>query len=506
MLRKILTLIILAVLILSLDVMPSQAYTDEAVLEAIELGVPWLAVQQQPDGKWSDPWYGEPIASTSFAILKLQEYAYENGWSPFDEEYPYYDYVIAGLDFLFNWATTVDFGECGDGIKFFDGGHETYSTGVAMMAIAASREPDRVVGALGSAVDGWTYQEILQENVDYFTCAQNPDGGWRYWYTNEPSDNSNTGYAVLGLRYAEEFGVPIPQTLKDNLSVFIDAIQFDMDGHPDDGGSEYTVGGGWVNVLKTGNLLFEMAFVGDAVTDQRVQDALDYIERHWNDMNDDPGWRNHNQAMYCLMKGFGAFGIEEIEVSEAPVNWFHEFADDLLARQLDDGSWPSDYWGGPLLATEWALLTLEKIAPPPVEIQVPVDIKPTSCRNPLNVKDKGVLPVAILGTEDFDVTQVDPSTVLLEGVAPLRWSYEDVATPYEPYVGKEDAFDCTTDGPDGFLDLVFHFNTQEIITAIGDVNDGDVLVLQLTGNLLEDFGGTPIVGEDVVVILKKGKK
>jgi len=134
---------------------------------------------------------------------------------------------------------------------------------------------------------------------------------------------------------------------------------------------------------------------------------------------------------------------------------------------------------------------------------VPTDIRPQSCPNPLNVNAKGVLPVAILGTEGFDVTAVDPASVLLEGVAPLRWNLEDVATPFEPYIGKEDAFDCTEDGPDGYLDLTLKYNIQELVGALGDVNDGDVLVLELTGNLKEEYGGTPIVGEDVVVILKK---
>lgn len=374
-----------------------------------------------------------------------------------------------------------------------------------MMALAASREPDMVISSSNPVVDGLTIMELLQAAVDHFVCTQNPDGGWRYWYTNEPSDNSNTGYAVLGLRYAEDFGIPIPESLKLNLSSFIDLIQDDVNGDTYDGGSHYTPNGGWVNVLKTGNLLFEMAFVGDALSDQRVQDAIDYIERHWNDMNGDPGWRNHNQAMYCLMKGFEAFGIEEIEVDGMTVDWYQAFVEDILPRQQPDGFWPSEIWGNIWLSTSWALLVLEKIAPPPVEIQVPVDIKPTSCRNPLNVKDKGVQPVAILGTEDFDVMQVDPASVLLAGVSPLRWSYEDVATPYEPYVGKVDAFDCTTAGPDGYLDLVFHFDTQELVAALGEVADGDVLVLQLTGNLLEESGGTPIVGEDVIVILKKGK-
>lgn len=65
-----------------------------------------------------------------------------------------------------------------------------------------------------------------------------------------------------------------------------------------------------------------------------------------------------------------------------------------------------------------------------------MDIKPGSWPNPINVKGKGVVAVAICGTADLDVTAIVPVTVLLtaEGaasdVAPLRWSYEDAATPY----------------------------------------------------------------------------
>ncbi len=70
-----------------------------------------------------------------------------------------------------------------------------------------------------------------------------------------------------------------------------------------------------------------------------------------------------------------------------------------------------------------------------VQRSVFVDIKPCSCPNSFNPKKKGVLPVAILGTFDFDVTTVDPATVMVadgatDPIAPLRWAYEDVATPY----------------------------------------------------------------------------
>jgi hypothetical protein len=114
---------------------------------------------------------------------------------------------------------------------------------------------------------------------------------------------------------------------------------------------------------------------------------------------------------------------------------------------------------------------------PPLEVDI--DIKPCSWPNPLNVNKKGVLPVAILGTDDFDVTQVDPASVELEGVSPLRWSWE--------YAGV----------------LTFKFDAQEVVAALGEVDDGDVLTLELTGMLREEFGSTLFAGEDVVVIVKK---
>jgi hypothetical protein len=115
--------------------------------------------------------------------------------------------------------------------------------------------------------------------------------------------------------------------------------------------------------------------------------------------------------------------------------------------------------------------------------------------------------MAIVGTGSFDVTQVDPSSVLLEGVAPLRWAYVDTTSPFEPFLGKQDCHeDCDELYSDGSLDLVLNFNRQEIIAALGDVADGECVTLSLTGNLKDEFGGTPIVGEDVILILKKGKK
>ena len=132
-------------------------------------------------------------------------------------------------------------------------------------------------------------------------------------------------------------------------------------------------------------------------------------------------------------------------------------------------------------------------------VQVDLDIKPTSCPNPLNIGGRGNIPVAILGTASFDVTQVDPASILLEGVAPLRFSFEDVATPFAGE--KSECSDCTTEGPDGFTDLTLKFDTQDVVAAIAPVSNNECRLLTLTGLL---FDGTAIEGQDVV--LAKARK
>jgi hypothetical protein len=135
---------------------------------------------------------------------------------------------------------------------------------------------------------------------------------------------------------------------------------------------------------------------------------------------------------------------------------------------------------------------------PEPQLMVNIDIKPASCPNPLNVKSKGLLPVAILGSQDFDVNAIDILSVRLDGVAPVRSSYEDVGT----VLTDANECECTTEGPDGYLDLTLKFKTQEIVEALGEVIDGEEWILQLTGVLHDDI---PIEGEDCIVIRSKSE-
>ncbi|MFC2062647.1 CARDB domain-containing protein, partial [Chloroflexota bacterium] len=358
------------------------------IADAIKDGVAWLAAQQNgDDGSWGAEY---PVAKTALAVLKLETHAIDLGYaSPFDTGYLYHTHVQSGLDYLFanaeitgismQSANDPDTNNNGTGVYFRSpvGGTEIYETGEVMMAIAGSTTPARVVNVADSPVDGWTYSQVLQDTVDYIAWAQTDSGfgrgGWNYNKMDnrgDRSDQSISGWATLGLAYAEDFGSSIPGFVRTELDIWIDYIQDDVDGDDSDGGSWYTGPGDPdqhhdppTNFLRTGNLLQQMAFVGDTPATPRVQDAIDYLVRHW-----DRGWGGcptNYQTTYIVMKGLEALSVDTID----SINWFGDFTDALLSQQAADGWWPHTSYDDlePTLSTEWAMLTLQKVIPPPIE-------------------------------------------------------------------------------------------------------------------------------------------
>lgn len=121
----------------------------------------------------------------------------------------------------------------------------------------------------------------------------------------------------------------------------------------------------------------------------------------------------------------------------------------------------------------------------PIIHRVTMDIKPGSATNPFNIRSQGQLPVAVLGSAEVNVGQIDIASLKLAGLTPIRYEVTDVQG-------------------DGYADLVLHFRDQDVARVLAGVTDGEVVGLELTGVLRDS---TLLKGTDsVTVMVKPGKK
>lgn len=123
-----------------------------------------------------------------------------------------------------------------------------------------------------------------------------------------------------------------------------------------------------------------------------------------------------------------------------------------------------------------------------------IDIRPGLCPNHIRVESLLTVPLAVLGTEDLDVANIDPGSVSLsrEGFSgqclPETWAYADVGFPV---IGSSP--DCNSPAGDGYDDLYLCFSIPYVVKTLGLRGDvGTSVPLVLTGKLVtgQDLEGT----------------
>lgn len=142
---------------------------------------------------------------------------------------------------------------------------------------------------------------------------------------------------------------------------------------------------------------------------------------------------------------------------------------------------------------------------------VHVDAKTGGCPNAFNRNSNGVLPVAILGSAAFDVSDIDLSTVRLsraDGVQPTLAPHEGPPGPHSTYGDTATAYvgdecGCHELNGDGIVDLNLKFKSSDVTSVLNldEFDPGALVPIRITGELSD---GTPFVGFDCLRLVPPG--
>ncbi|MGL4800948.1 MULTISPECIES: hypothetical protein [Peptostreptococcaceae] len=334
---------------------------DETIQFSTSKGLMWLGKTQNQDGSFGELY---PITTTALAILAFEKHAQKQCTSIFANSYIFRSQVEKGFRYLFE---NVQMSE--HGIYFDDYGNINMPTGVVLAALAAANcEDHQIVYDEFLPINGYTYNQLKSEIVSYLAWSQNPDGGWGENNNSydSASNNTVTGYVVLGLLMEKCYGCCIPKPLFSNLKNWVEYIQ-----NENGGAGEYSPNEG-INILNTGFLIEEMFFLNYPCNDISLRWAKQYIADNWTKPAGymSPGWNSYPvanyQATFSTTLGLSLYDVDYLKTSSSVcIYWHRDISRVLLTQQNQDGSWPASKisfeQSDQVLSTVWAILTLEYI-------------------------------------------------------------------------------------------------------------------------------------------------
>ncbi|MCI5144606.1 MAG: hypothetical protein D3923_03550, partial [Candidatus Electrothrix sp. AR3] len=250
-------------------------------------------------------------------------------------------------------------------------------------------------------VYGRTYAEIVQDMVDFFAWGQVDSGfgrgGWRYAANYSESDMSTVQWPPLGMLAAEEnMGSTVPSFVRDELELYLNVAQNTALNSDHGGFAYYTpTSTTYYNITKAAAGIIAHEFLGTPLDDSKVQSALGFINRHWNDTG--TGWHytklfGNSYGMYGLMKAMripepdittiAEYDYVAGEQTASSFDWYYwpdgqsqqGMAYYSVTTQQADGSWDDTVGSNKVhnaFATGWQVLTLLQgvsILPPEAEI------------------------------------------------------------------------------------------------------------------------------------------
>lgn len=344
--------LVLALFISSLRGAECADLAENEVKQAIERGKKFLIQEQAQDGSW----VAEPevqVGISSLCVLSLLN----SGMTAQDPT------IRRGLQYLRS-RSQDDFG----------GRNETYQVSLMIMALSAAKEKSDAVRIAD-----------LAQRLENGQITSNNVGAWSYGLKNVSQnlgDQSNTQFAILGLREAVEAGASVSRRTWERARDYWERNQ-----SPVDGGWGYLVGGadgdvgrprssGSMTVAGVASLaIIQQMLLSDAdvaadgsppccnerPNDMAIQNGLNWLGRSFS-VHHNPGGPGHSWLLYYI------YGIERAgrltgQRFFGDYDWYREGTAKLLAIQNPvDGHWvgTGTYESRPVCGTSLALLFLSK--------------------------------------------------------------------------------------------------------------------------------------------------
>jgi hypothetical protein len=276
---------------------------------AIDSGLAFLAARQHPDGSFgSGSVYRRNVAFSS----------------------------LAGMSFL-SAGQTTGVGGYGNNVER------------AVVFILASSEPSGYIIRSDSAAHGPMYghgfatlflaevygmsprDEVhtkLKSAVQLIVNSQNKEGGWRYDPDSKDADISVTVCQIMALRAARNCGMAVPKATVDQC------VKYVRDCQDGDGGFRYQRDQSPKSAFPRSAAGVVALYSAGVYEGPELQKALDFLWRHQPQgdlLRYEPHYfYGHYYAVQAMWHSGGKRWGE----------WYQAIRDELLARQLPDGSWP----------------------------------------------------------------------------------------------------------------------------------------------------------------------
>lgn len=373
--------------VLSAQTAPATGPAGKAAVEAMDAGhaelaarltkggVAFLLSREDKDGGWSTDGKFKP-AITAIVVKALLQAGYGID-SP---------EVKRGMEAL------MKFRQKDGGFYTVGEGVENYSTALAVMTLAAAKDPQQA-GALRDAVAFLKGRQIVagSESPDGQKVTEEHPfaGGVTYGKHGRP-DLSNVGMWMEALH---EAGVPGDDPAMQRALTFVTRTQNRSESNPlawvkdadNDGGFIYapaikdgktpqSFADDKTGLRSYGSMTYvgfkSMLYANVAKDDPRIQAAYKWIRSFWRlDSNPNMPETKSLQGLYyyyhMFAKALVAWGqpvIKDVEGKDH--NWRQELIDTLAQRVKADGSWTNqaDRWmeNNPVLVTGYAVLALQE--------------------------------------------------------------------------------------------------------------------------------------------------